>query len=298
MAASYPSSAKSFSAINAGDTVTDTMWEEAYDEITALEQALLTNGLAHTLFPDATANARTLGTASKHWGIAFLKGITLLDATELTIASGAVTVTSGYHAVDTESDAASDDLATLTATGLTAGHLVVLRAENVSRVVTLKDGTGNLLLNGDYALSATDRTITLIYDGTNWRELARSVGSGAAVWTGHGGAISSGQTVYLGGNTFNATEATAGPSPLPVAMTVSQLRVVGSVAPGSGQSFVFTVRKNGSDTAQTATIADTDTAAADTSNSVSFAAGDRISIKVVASGSAAGSTLSAAVRLT
>lgn len=55
MAASYPSSVKSFTAINNGDTVTDTMWEEAYDEITAMQQALLTTGLAHDLkFTDAT----------------------------------------------------------------------------------------------------------------------------------------------------------------------------------------------------------------------------------------------------
>lgn len=70
MAASYPTSAKSFTAINDGDVVSDEMFEEAYDEITAIEQALVSTGLAHDLFPDATT--RTLGTAAKPWGDTYL----------------------------------------------------------------------------------------------------------------------------------------------------------------------------------------------------------------------------------
>jgi hypothetical protein len=98
--------------------------------------------------------------------------------TELTIASGAVVWTGNNHTIDTESDAATDDLATITATNARTGDLVVLAPENVARVVTVKDGTGNLLLNGDYALDATDATITLRYDGSNWVELCRSVNAG------------------------------------------------------------------------------------------------------------------------
>lgn len=72
MAASYPASAKSFSAFNDGDTIQDEHIEEAYDEITALEQALLSSGLAHDLFPDATANTRDLGTSSKLWDLLYI----------------------------------------------------------------------------------------------------------------------------------------------------------------------------------------------------------------------------------
>jgi hypothetical protein len=103
--------------------------------------------------------------------------------TELTIASGAVVWTGNNHTIDTESDAATDDLATITATNARTGDLVVLAPENVARVVTVKDGTGNLLLNGDYALDATDATITLRYDGSNWVELCRSVNAAGAVKT-------------------------------------------------------------------------------------------------------------------
>lgn len=167
----YPTGVKSFGAVNDGDTITDEMFEEAYDEVNAIENGLI-NGLDHPL--------------------------RLAAATEYTISSGAITVAKGYIAIDTEADAASDDLATITAgSNVGEGSIIICRAENTARVVTLKDGSGNLLLNGDYALSATDRTITLIYDGSNWRELARSVpiqqeGSWTPVVGGSGG--TSGQT--------------------------------------------------------------------------------------------------------
>lgn len=78
MAASYPGSAKSFTALNAGDVVQDTDVEQAYDEITAIEQALLTSGLAHNLVPDTSA--RTLGTAAKPWGAVFFPAVQVPSA--------------------------------------------------------------------------------------------------------------------------------------------------------------------------------------------------------------------------
>lgn len=39
--------------------------------------------------------------------------------------------------------------------------------------VTIKDGTGNLKLNGDFAANADD-SLTLLYNGTHWIELSRS----------------------------------------------------------------------------------------------------------------------------
>jgi hypothetical protein len=146
----------------------------AYDEITAIGTALRDTGLEHNLFPESSGDARTLGTTSKFWGLSYLKGLTFTAAAEVTIASGVVTASQSYLRIDTESDAAADDLDTITYADC---GLIILRAENVARVVTLKDGTGNLLLSGDCALSATDRQIILIYDGTNWREIARSSGS-------------------------------------------------------------------------------------------------------------------------
>jgi hypothetical protein len=189
--ASYPGAVKAFTTKNLGDVVQAAHMNDVQDEVTAIEQALLTTGFAHDLFP-STDGTRSNGTSTLQWLDVFASRkvragiLNYRDATTLTIASGVVTATRSYHALDTEGAAAADDLDTITAgTGIEAGALLTLRAANVAHVVTLKDTTGNLLLNGDYALSATDRTITLLYDGTNWREMARSVGSGTSVQTGY-----------------------------------------------------------------------------------------------------------------
>ncbi|MEO3431389.1 hypothetical protein AAFN88_21205 [Pelagibius sp. CAU 1746] len=67
-------------------------------------------------------------------------------ASELTVAAGALTVTGGHHSVDTEADAAADDLDTLDMTVLAEGDIVELKAETAARVVTLKHGVGNVTL--------------------------------------------------------------------------------------------------------------------------------------------------------
>lgn len=96
------------------------------------------------------------------------------SATELTISSGAITPTRGTHTVDTESDAASDDLATITATNFSAGNILALSAANGGRTVVLKHGTGNIVLPNDLDLSLDDaeKTVFLRYDGTNWNYVA------------------------------------------------------------------------------------------------------------------------------
>jgi hypothetical protein len=71
MAASYPSSVKSFSTKSTTDVVEASHPNDLQDEVTALETALLTTGLEHNLFPESTGDARTLGTASKLWGATY-----------------------------------------------------------------------------------------------------------------------------------------------------------------------------------------------------------------------------------
>lgn len=94
------------------------------------------------------------------------------DFSELTIASGVITVTTSAHKVDTEADAATDDLDTIN--GGTTGQILVLSAMNGGRTVVCKDNTGNLLLSADMTLDNTTDTLMLIYSGSNWYEIARS----------------------------------------------------------------------------------------------------------------------------
>lgn len=63
------------------------------------------------------------------------------DESELVIASGSVTATVAMHTLDTESDAASDDLTNIVVSGM-SGQLLLVRMENSARVVTLKNSAG------------------------------------------------------------------------------------------------------------------------------------------------------------
>ena len=95
------------------------------------------------------------------------------DATELTIASGVITVTQNYHKVDTQSDSGSDDLDTITAgTNVGAGFLLTLRVESDARTVVIKAGTGgadNIDIGDDVTLDESYKTYSLVYDGSKWR---------------------------------------------------------------------------------------------------------------------------------
>lgn len=99
--------------------------------------------------------------------------ISLGANTELTIAAGVITPTGSYHTVDTESDAASDDLTDITVTGLSDGTLLLLMAADSGRTVNLIDG-GNLRLAGNFALDHSRDTILLIKGGSVWYEVSRS----------------------------------------------------------------------------------------------------------------------------
>lgn len=100
--------------------------------------------------------------------------IVLGSPTELTIASGVITVTSSYHTVDTEADGASDDLDTIN--GGSDGQILTLRAADDARTVVVKDATGNIQGPGDFSLTHRHDTVQLIYDAalTAWLVVSTS----------------------------------------------------------------------------------------------------------------------------
>lgn len=115
-------------------------------------------------------------------------------ATELTISSGAVTRSQLAHKIDTESDAASDDLDTIS--GGAEGDWCLLYRADSARAIILKHGTGNLILqnDSDYTIPANGYVL-LYYDGSNWRVLmssATGVVSGGASAPFDDGDLSSG----------------------------------------------------------------------------------------------------------
>lgn len=107
-------------------------------------------------------------------------GISLVP-TQATIAGGTATLTSthsGHHAaiIDTEAAAATDDLTTFTLTNVVDGQTVTMRAYSSSRDVVVKDGSGNMRLNGDFTLDNHEDSITMQWSATDdyWFEIARS----------------------------------------------------------------------------------------------------------------------------
>lgn len=91
---------------------------------------------------------------------------------ELTIATGAITVDSSSHIVDTEGDAATDDLTTINGGG--QGDILVLTQANNGRDVTVKHGAIKLAGGVDFAFGNVFAQLVLIEVGGGWAELSRS----------------------------------------------------------------------------------------------------------------------------
>lgn len=91
---------------------------------------------------------------------------------KLIIINGIVTATKTYHSIDTEGSAATDNLDSIN--GGNEGDILILKAADSTRTIVVKDGTGNLKLNGDFPLNNTEDRITLQKDGSTWVEISRS----------------------------------------------------------------------------------------------------------------------------
>ena len=86
----------------------------------------------------------------------------LNDGSELTISAGVITTTKARHTIDTESDAASDDLDTIS--GVSDGEMIFVSAADGARTVVLKDGSGNITCatDADITLDDADKRVMLI----------------------------------------------------------------------------------------------------------------------------------------
>ena len=93
---------------------------------------------------------------------------------DLTIAGGVLTIRSSDSniRVDVQSGT-TDDLDTIS--GGIEGQVLILSSAATARDTTLKDGTDNLILAGDFTLSSSSDSITLSrYITDVWIELSRS----------------------------------------------------------------------------------------------------------------------------
>lgn len=133
------------------------------------------------------------------------------DSTELTISAGAVTAVANFYRVDTESNASTDDLDTITAgTGVADGHVLFLRAENDARTVVIKHNTGNIqCANGiDIVLDGTRERALLHYDGNLTKWIAS--GPQSPIYQRQGGSASDWSTPGTTDYSVGATRVLAG----------------------------------------------------------------------------------------
>lgn len=139
---------------------------------------------------------------------------------ELTLdASGAITVTGTHHTVDTYSDAASDNLDTIS--GLLAGRFYFLRPAHTDRTVVVRHGQGNI-----YTFSGDDVTM----DSTEKGVLIYSPDGSDALVIGIGGDLSA----YVAKSLFDAqTVLAATTDDTPAALTVNEQTVVGRLTGGN-----------------------------------------------------------------
>ncbi len=86
-----------------------------------------------------------------------------LAPTALSIVSGAITRTQRRHKVDTELQAATDDLDTIN--GMADGEEIILRAVSDSRTVVVKASGGNIAMSSDFSLDGDTKALHLWYNG-------------------------------------------------------------------------------------------------------------------------------------
>jgi hypothetical protein len=137
-----------------------------------------------------SALADYLATANAWTAAQTFQNLIFGAASELTIASGAVAATRSYHTIDTEADAASDDLDDIT--GLGAGELLLVTPAHTDRSVVLRHaiGANKIATLGarNITLAETTDWALLIGNGTQATVIAAStladgILAAANIWT-------------------------------------------------------------------------------------------------------------------
>ncbi|MBI1321296.1 MAG: hypothetical protein GC168_20415 [Candidatus Hydrogenedens sp.] len=118
---------------------------------------------------DARGRIATNGDVTLSAGLRAEGLVSLGEPSTQVISGGAVTIARSHYQVDTEGLASADDLDSIH--GGSPGDLLLLRSVNAARVVTVRNGTGNLHTGADIVLDSPDKTLLLVYQGTGWMKL-------------------------------------------------------------------------------------------------------------------------------
>jgi DNA/RNA endonuclease YhcR with UshA esterase domain len=110
------------------------------------------------------------------FNIPLSEALTIDDTTE------AITITGGYHRVDTYGDAASDDLKTIN--GGSQGDILILSPQSGARDVVIKNDTGNIKCVSDFTMDNYYDRIVLQSTGTNWIMISKVDADGDGYFKG------------------------------------------------------------------------------------------------------------------
>ena len=124
-----------------------------------------TNYLANVFFTNVAQTVTTKTTFSAE---------VVFSRTAVSIASNALTAVGNCMVIDTEGEAATDNLDTIN--GGTTGQIMILNCASAVRAVTVRHNIGNIYLSGgaNRALDHIRAHLTLICIGSEWRELSYS----------------------------------------------------------------------------------------------------------------------------
>lgn len=104
------------------------------------------------------------------------------------IAGGVINYTSSHMRIDTEGAAASDTLDTISTVGVAIGDIAIIRQLNSARNITIGFLTGNITLSSSTNITFTDvnDSVTLMWTGVFWTEIARGSPAAKATTTNEG----------------------------------------------------------------------------------------------------------------
>lgn len=154
----------------------------------ALSVPFVARGAGDGVFPDeldiVPSNPQDVSVAEQqqnflNWLSATFQLLGAQTAQDVTISSGTITPTRAIVEVETQAAASSDNLDHASVSSMEEGRFLVLRANNTTRTVVVRDsqgGSGQFLTSdgGDFSLDSTEKTIAFYRSGTNWIEVFRN----------------------------------------------------------------------------------------------------------------------------